>query len=215
MILHKEMKKLYLNKYQYKVVLVLDAAWLFRGNNLERAKEQIFEIREAKSPSPYIKIFDTDLVLNLIDVLESIEDYTVRVERCYLSLYFTEDKHIRTIKKLMGSHVKEIYEPKIPLSEGTVVSSLPYDYKVHVKLNHSADYSAFVEWAADNSKLRLPSSSKLALIHETWYNMVYFYVSGEKQLTLARLHLGSGIRDRKSTRLNSSHTDISRMPSSA
>ena len=93
MILHKEMKRLYLNKYQYRMVLVLDSAWIFRGKNLNLARERALYFQEYGHPT--YRILDVLPVLSLIDVLESIEDFTVRVERCYLSLYFTKQEDVK------------------------------------------------------------------------------------------------------------------------
>lgn len=192
MILHKEMKKLYLNKYQYKAVLVLDAAWLFRGKNLEIAKEKVisFEL----GPFEYRKIADKNMVLDLIQHLTEIEDFTVRVERCYLSLYFTHLNDLTTIQNKFSTYVKEVYTPKLPLIENTIVSSLPYEYKVHINVNRNIDYSGFINWATDNKNIRIPKSTVKSLSRMYLFSpSVYFYINGDKQLTLARMHLGSGI----------------------
>ena len=61
------------------------------------------------------------------------------------------------------------------------------------------------EWSPEQIAGRLEREQGVAISHE-W---IYQYIYADKRAG------GELYRDRKSTRLNSSHTDISRMPSSA
>lgn len=188
MIRHKEMKKLYRGKYQHKVVLVLKGAFLFRNRSLD----SLAEIAEGNLDSYN---GDFRVISELANTLQKIENFTVRVERCYLSIYLTCKEHVDWISQVGGSHVKEIYDPPVNLVEGSIVSRLPYDYKVNIKVDPTIDYEGFLVWANSNSNIRLPGSTSYSLkVNSKMYPHVYFYVTGEKHLTLAKMHLGSGIK---------------------
>ena len=203
MILHKETKKLYLNKYQHKIVLVLPGARLLRGTNLNRSYDRILYYRKnTLDPNNFAQYhrptIDYDLLLNIVDMLRDVDDFSIRVERCYLSIYLKEPKYIEWFKKIAGNYVKEIYSPKTALTEGTIVSSLLYDYKVYIYVDRNTDYEGFINWATDNKNLRVPKSTMSALRHRNYICLgsltVYFYITGDKNLTMAKMHLGTGIK---------------------
>jgi len=192
------MKKLYLGKYQHKIMLVVQGAHYLRGGNLDNSVDRIISSRDdydyygtknrATRPQDY------ELLLNIIDTLRGIEDFTVRVEKCYLSIYVNKPNHIGWLKKVGGNAVREIHFPKVELTVGSVVSTLPYDYKVHAQINRNTDYEGFINWAQDNTNLRVPPRSLRTLQHMNYSQHIYFYVTGEKNLTMAKIHLGAGVK---------------------
>lgn len=192
------MKKLYQNKYQYRIVLVLSGAYMFRGNNLDKTEKDTLYFNDTDDISDYRKDINLNSILPLIGVLRIIEDYALRVEGCYLSIYVSSEIHVKWIEELDNIKIKEIYSPKTELIAGTIVSTLPYDFKVHIRVSKDTDYGGFVKWAKNNKKLRVTDSAMAALEHQpyqyAYYYNVYFYIIGEKNLTAARIHLGSAIK---------------------
>jgi hypothetical protein len=67
-----------------------------------------------------------------------------------------------------------------------------YDFKVTLGKTIK-EYSAFIEWAETNKKLKLTKSCKSALNSNRSWGGTHFYVTGEKNLLLAKMHLGGSI----------------------
>lgn len=203
MIQYKETKKLYQGKYQYRIVLVCQSVHVFRGNNLDNTfiklsnlnpyedqSNLLFGARYSKSLQPT----EVDYLFNVYDILRSLSDYNLRVENPWLSIYTNNYDDILKLKNLDQNRVKYIYRPTIDLQKNEVVSSLPYDYKVYVRHNQN-DYSAFVEWANQFDTIRLTNSCTEVLTNnQRWAIESYFYVRGEKTLTMSQLHLGEIIK---------------------
>lgn len=186
-IQYKTLKKLYLGKYQHKIVLVCRGAHLFRGGNLDKIEHRI-EV----SASDYIS--DKAYLYELIDYLKSINDYTIRIEGSLLSIYTIDESHIRKIKKLNSIYVREIHNVDRHLNPNEIISTLPYDYKVHL-VNKGQPNKTFLEWAQDNANIRVTKSTQFFLSNPSrWPLDGYFYIKGENNLTMAKLYLGNLIK---------------------
>lgn len=192
MIFYKEMKKLYRNRYRNRIVLKLEGAHLFRGGHLNQIRTKIYDYT-ANPELYFFKITDTTVLLNIVDDLEPLDDFAVRIEGCWLSIYVNDDQFISHLINNYKDHIKTVYTPPVSLTQGTIVSTLPYDYKVHIRVKNTIDYSGFLEWAKNNDKLRITNSTKDAMKYLDYYATTYFYITGDSSLTLARLHLGASI----------------------
>lgn len=192
MILYKNLKKLYQGKYQYKIVLVFRGAHCFRGNDPLRVLNQINYYTSHLDPN-FRAVNQRELLYlhNLYICLQTLTNYTVRVENPFLSIYSTNEYDIDAIKNICIDNVKEIYNLPIPTAEGEVISTLPYDYKVHVRILKNIEYSGFLSWATDNKNIRIPKSTVNDMTSNYPYQPRYFYVSGDKNLTMAKMYLTS------------------------
>jgi hypothetical protein len=98
-MLSKKTTKLFFGKYVYKVAVRLPVASKFRGNNLKRISEELESLKEQFANNKLTRmqmgswsrssftIEDVFLGMNLVDVLETLSSYTLRVEGSTLGLY--------------------------------------------------------------------------------------------------------------------------------
>lgn len=201
---YKETKKLYHGKYQYKIVLICPGVSAFRGNNLDQTFVKLSNLSIhpntdtlyshrlyssiVRQQSEIVYLFD------LYDCFTKMIDYTVRVESPWLSVYSNNEDDIESLKSINENRVKVIYRPLISLNKGEIVSSLPYDYKVTIK-SQRENQDSFVDWAKQFDTIRLTYTCADILTNgRVWPIESYFYVRGEKTLTMAKLHLGGLIQ---------------------
>lgn len=183
-MLYKETTKLFHRKYQYRIVLVCTGVGIFRGNNLDLiwAKLQNYEAND-----------DRTYLHKLYKCLESFSsEYALRVETPWLSIYTNNTELLQELRDIDLQKVKYIYRPTVPIIDGEIVSTLPYDYKVTIVKQKQVDYSTFINWANASENFRLTNSCKQ---ETSRYHSIpsYFYVKGEKNLTMAKIHLGNSI----------------------
>lgn len=185
--------------YQYKVVLVCAGAGYFRNNNLDYALDRLNEVDPASIANQWyygIKTqADLDYGFKLHKALSKIENYTIRVESPWLSFYSNSHKDVNTISKLDKSKVKYICVPPSvgSLDKNTVVMpKIDHDFKVTLAKT-TQSHTSFVEWAEGNSKVKLTKRCIKDLNKDKSWGGAYFYITGDKNLMLAKLHLGSCI----------------------
>ena len=93
------------------------------------------------------------------------------------------------------SRVKYVSLPpdNTTLVENTIIMpKIDYDYRVTLgKTNH--ENSAFIEWAEANPKLKLTKGCKTELQRNQSWGGRHFYVTGDNNLLLTRMHLGGSI----------------------
>lgn len=199
---YKETTKLYQGKYQHRIVLVCYGAGMFRGGNLNTIFKRLSEVEVGPPsyswqtyppPVPVRNQADLNYLFDVYSCLSRMEDFTVRVENPWLSIYTNDEKDIRALRLIDSTRVKAIYQPAAQLEEGVCVSSLPYDFKVFVKPN-DAGHDSFIEWAESNDNIKLTKSVVHSLKGFRRSNQSYFYVSGDKNLTMARIYLGGLVK---------------------
>ena len=200
MIQYKETKKLYQGKYQHRIVLIGAGVHVFRGGNLDGAFKKLSALTvQSSDPNFYYSNAvktqdDLNYLFDVYSTFSRMTDFTVRVETPWLSVYTNDEADIISLKLINKNRVKAIYKPKINLSDGEVVSTLPYDYKVSIKAKQDTQH-AFIEWAKQFDTIRLPNSCVDILTNgRNWHVESYFYVKGDKTLTMAQLHLGGVIK---------------------
>jgi hypothetical protein len=201
-MLFKTTTKLFKGQYQYKVVLVCPGASYFRyddlDNTLEKLKTASIDLGKTGFTwkHSYIKSReDLDYAFKLQSILSKMTDIDVRVESPWLSVYSNNRKQIIQLANVEKDRVKYICEPSanVTLTEGTIIMpKMNYDYRITLgKTTH--ENSAFVEWAENNPKLKLTKSAKIDLLRDRTWGGKHFYLTGDNNLLLARMHLGSSI----------------------
>jgi len=81
----------------------------------------------------------------------------------------------------------------LTLESGVVIlPKVPFDYKVTLGKT-SQEHSAFITWAESNSKVKITKSCKKELSKPQSWGGTYFYITGNNNLLLAKMHLGGSI----------------------
>ena len=188
-----------MGKYQYKIVLVCAGAAWFRNSDLSYASKKLSEVDlNATTPTWYYGIKtqeDLNYTTAVRNALAKFENYSLRVEAIWLSFYSNSLKDIHELANISKSRVKYICQPEEykKLEKNTVVMpKIPFDFKVTLSKTTS-NHISFIEWAQNNSKLKLTKTCIRDLSKENSWGGSYFYVNGDKNLLVAKMHLGGCI----------------------
>ncbi len=179
----KTTTKLFFNKYAYKIVVLTKDSYRFRKTN----EEGKYKINDNKKRVTYND--------RLMTFLNSLQDYEIRVESPYVSVYSNTKKDIDFIASIDSSNVKYTCEPSknSNLTQGVVIlPKINFEFKVTLGSTNQS-YDAFVQWAENNPKVKLTKSCKIDLCRKGSWGGVYFYITGDKNLLMARMHLGGVI----------------------
>jgi hypothetical protein len=197
-MLTKITNRLFNNKYQYKVVLVCGGASYFRDKDFDQIRQRLalFKFEEHYYKNAGIKNQEElDWTLKLLSCLQNMKDYNVRVEQPFISIYTNTKKDVDRLIKLELGKVKYISIPpsNSTLVENTIISSkIDFDYRITLGKT-TREHSAFVDWASSNKKLRLTKSCIKELHKNRSWGGTYFYITGDNNLLMARMHLGEAI----------------------
>ncbi len=203
-MLQKLTKSLFMNRYQYKIVLVSPIAGCFREKDLDSVLSKIKSQKEAfkqgrlprlrhRNPSS-----EDDFVygLALQKLFKKCPDYTLRIETPFISFYTNNKKEVDAIIKLNESCVKYVCSPpeSQELRPGVLVlPKVPYDYRVTLGKT-TERHDAFLAWADNtNNKIKVTKSCRRMLERDRSWGGTYFYVKGENMLLMAKMHLGGSI----------------------
>lgn len=207
-MLYKTTSRLFKGTYQYKIVLVCAGSSLFRSNDMASVLEELnkitfenIETTNARSPyyaarKPWISTReDLDYAFKLQKAVSKMQDIDIRVESPWISIYTNVKANIDRLIKLDNTKVKYISLPpaNVPLDKETIIMpKMSYDFRVTVgKTTHN--HISFVDWAESNKKLKLTKSCKKDLSKDKSYGGTHFYVTGDNNLLLAKMHLGGCI----------------------
>ncbi len=191
----KATTKLFHNKYKYKIVLVSKVAKWFRGNNLAHVK---LLANHALVQQGKISKSDLDFAIRILTVLGNMDDYTLRVENPFLNIYTNTDDNVLKLSKLDVNRVKFVCLPapnteSLLNEDSVIVKKLDFDYKVTMGRTNNS-FESFVNWAKDNSNIKISKKAIKELSRDYSFGGYYFYVKGEKNLTLVKVFLGSNIQ---------------------
>jgi hypothetical protein len=196
---HKTTNKLFWGKYQYKLVVVCPGSSWFRGGNWLDALEQLKKIdfsNDKHLRSCRVKTQeDLDYAFKLLPVLSKLTDIEVRVETPWVTIYTNTKSNIDKLSKLDTEKVKYICEPpaNITLDAKTIIlPKVNYDFKITMGKT-MGEHTTFVVWAENNSKIKLTKTCKRELSRNFSWGGTYFYVTGENNLLMAKMHLGGSI----------------------
>ena len=199
-MIYKETRSLFLGTYQYKVVLICPAATLLRGGDIEGANEQIKDWKWGDKgvwlwQSRLQKPEDLEFCKSLFADLKKIQDFVVRIESPSVNLYTNNEKDVKFLEKKYKDRIKYISKPsnESQLVEGTIVMpKMDFDFKITVGATKQ-EYTSFVSWAETNPKVKLTKSCIRDLSKTRSWGGTHFYITGENNLLLAKMHLGSTI----------------------
>lgn len=195
----KDTVSLFSNKYKYKIVIICPVASWYRGNQLDNVRDKLSKLSLTNKSPPWNKIKtqdDVDFCYKLYDTISKLSDYDIRVEQPFINFYTNIESNIEKLANLNPDRIKYISLPNKnnpELADKTVlVKRLNFDYKVHIGKTRR-DNRNFIEWALTNDKIRLTGRSKKDLSRSQSWGGSYFYVRGEKTLTMVKLFLADEI----------------------
>lgn len=197
---YKETRSLFLGTYQYKVVLVCPVASLLRGADFDGAIRALELWRPGdrntwnwqsriKTPDDY------DFSKSLAKDLKKLKDFEIRIEQPQVNIYTNNEKDVAFLEKKYIDNIKYISKPPKAgtLEEGIIVMpKMDFDYKITMGATRQ-EYTAFVDWAENNAKVKLTNSCVRDLSKSRSWGGTHFYITGDNNLLMAKMHLGSTI----------------------
>ncbi|CAB4125970.1 hypothetical protein UFOVP181_268 [uncultured Caudovirales phage] len=197
MIQYKTTKCLFKGTYQYKIVLVCAGAQWFRSGDMDATLVSLNALVTSDKRSGYAYSIktqeDLDYAFSLQKQLKKLQAIEVRVESPWVTVYANNRADIDSLAKLDPNNVKYISIPDNTLEKDTIVMP-KMDYEFRITLGKTTrEHSAFVDWAEGNSKIKLTKSCKKDLCKDRSWGGTHFYITGEKNLLVARMHLGGSI----------------------
>jgi hypothetical protein len=187
-------------------VVIFSGASLFRSRNLDQVLESLKSIvidttskntpttsRSTWQPQHVRTQEDLDYGFQLLNLISSMKDCDIRVESPWLSIYTSSKKDVDRIIALGSDRVKYVSLPSIKLDENIIVlPKINYDYRVTLGKT-IRENTAFVDWASSNKNLKLTKSCTKDLVQPRSWGGTYFYITGENNLLMAKMHLGGAI----------------------
>jgi hypothetical protein len=197
MIRCKETKRLFMDKYGYKAVLIVPGAQWFRSKNFDLVEERLKDINiNIKNTTTRIRTpEDLTYSKKVCAALRSITDYEIRVETPFISVYTNNLSDIDKLCDIDSDRVKYISKPPASgINKNTVIMEREgWDYKITLGRTRQS-YQNFVEWAENGKDLvKLTGGSKKALLKDGHWGGSHFYIKNEKALIMARVFLSEGI----------------------
>lgn len=200
-MLYKTTTRLFRSKYQYKVVLICAGSQWFRSGDLETTLEYLKRIKIGETAQPYqsrtaIKTQEElDFAFKLHNLLSKMTDIDVRVESPWISIYTNNKKYIDSITKLDKSKIKYICVPpdNSSLEANTILMpKMNYDFRITLGKT-TQEHESFIAWAESSKNVKLTKSSKRDLSKAKSWGGTHFYVTGDNNLLLVKMHLGGSI----------------------
>lgn len=198
MISQKVTKRLFNGTYQYKIVLICAGASLFRSGDMTATLDQLKRIDVNKYQDQWSRSIKTreelEYCFELQAQLKKLKNIDVRVESPWISVYSNSKADIDAIAKVNENNVKYISAPSSStLENGTILlPKINFEFKVTLGKTTS-EHSAFIGWAESNDKVKLTKTCKRDLTKDRSWGGTYFYITGDKNLLLAKMHLGGSI----------------------
>jgi hypothetical protein len=208
-MLYKVTNRLFRGIYQYKIVLVVPAANAFRSGDMQQTLKDLRSINlinllNSKSTTPSWQLGwkanvktqdDLDFCFKLQKIVSSLKDFDIRVESPCVSIYTNNKQDIDKISKTDPDRVKYISKPpdNASLESGVVIlPKIDFEYKITLGKTIQ-EHTAFIEWAQANKKVKLTNSCVRDLSRDRSWGGTYFYITGDKNVLMAKMHLGSSI----------------------
>ena len=197
---YKETRSLFLGTYQYKIVLICPVANLMRGGDFDGALKALNGWNGADKNSwtwqSRIKsVDDLECCKLLVKDLKKLKDFDIRIEQPSVNIYTNSVKDVDFLAKKYTDTIKYISKPAVgaELEEDTIfMPKMDFDFKITLGATRQ-EYTAFVDWASVNAKVKLTKSCIRDLNKNRSWGGTHFYITGNNNLLLAKMHLGSSI----------------------
>jgi hypothetical protein len=202
---YKLTKKLFYGTYQYKIVLVCAGAGLFRSNDMDAVLESLQRAGPLLADDDKFSFSrnrntirtkeDLDYAFKLHYELSHLTDFDLRIESPWVNVYTNSKTAVTTLSQIDESKVKYISEPPVDslLETNTIIlPKVNFEYRVTVGRT-TQDCTAFIAWADNNAKLKLTKSCRTALSKSRSWGGSYFYITGDNNLLMTKMHLGGCI----------------------
>ena len=187
--------------------MVVPGAGFFRNSNIDSITSNLDKIKTGEAnKSSFISnqllwrhgiktIEDLNYAYKLRDQLGKMTDFDIRVESPFVSIYTNIEKDITSLSNINEENVKYISKPpdSSSLISGTIIMpKIDFEYRVTMGKT-TQEHSAFVDWATTNKKVKLTKSCSRDLLKSRSWGGTYFYITGDNNLLMAKMHLGSSI----------------------
>jgi hypothetical protein len=176
-------------------VLVCSGASLFRNGDLTSAFELLTSAKLGKNRTHIKTSEDLDYALAIHSKLSNMSDMEIRVESPWLTVYSNSKSDIQALVKIGKSKVKYVCEPAKDTSlvpNTILMPKMKYDYRITLGKT-SQPNPAFIDWASTSKKCKLTKSCIRDLGKPRSWGGTHFYITGENNLLLAKMHLGGSI----------------------
>lgn len=205
---HKQTKKLFYDKFVYKVSVWTSLAENFRGNDISATTSYIQKVYDDmihrneterswgnRWNTKTITLKQVQREIAFCHLLSSLDAYHVRVEGSVLSVYTNDDSFLDTASELYKEPyaLREMWSPandkikEFLLANPKKIIRPEYSHKYKVTVNSIPDVESFKQWAEKLPKLKVMPKNNYVIGG-------YFYVADEKTLSLCRIFLGDKIR---------------------
>lgn len=171
----------------------------FRSGDLDSALAQLKKITLGKTDfysSRSIKTQeDLDYCFKLQAQLKKLQDIEVRVEAPWITVYTNTKSNVDALIKVDPDNVKYVSSPAKATSldaDTIVMPKMNYDFRVTLGKT-TQEHTAFVTWAEANSKVKLTKSCARDLSKNRSWGGTHFYITGDNNLLMAKMHLGGAI----------------------
>lgn len=197
-MLYKTTTRLFKGIYQYKIVLVVPGAPHFRQGDMDKTMDALSRIDLGIQQIYRYSIKtqdDLNYARNLALHLSKMPNIDVRVESPWISIYTNNEADTENLANIDLEKVKYISKPPANqnLVSGTIIlPKMDYDYRVTLGKTIT-DHLGFVSWAEKSDKLRLTKSCIKDLSKQRSWGGTHFYVTGDNNLLMAKMHLGGCI----------------------
>ena len=205
----KTTKKLFRGLYQYKLVITCAGASWFRGGDMDSVLDELkkvtipTDVSKTSSTTPYFPSWragiktqdDLNYAFKLQSHLKKLADIEVRVESPWISVYTNSKSHVDSIIKLDKDKIKYISIPpeNTALAQDTIIMpKVGFEFRITLGKTIQ-NHSAFIGWAESNKKLKLTKACKRELSRDRSWGGTHFYLSGDNNLLMAKMHLGGSI----------------------
>jgi len=200
-----ETNKLFYNKYAYRLTICNSLAICFRGKNLSFARQVLdklqhqYEDKESLTFRIGIRLKPVSVThfkdaKRLLKVFTEMEDYKLRVERNYISVYANDPDWINTVKDCIytSDSLTSLHKPgkgfEHLLDGSTILVDTDNGFQYRVTLGNKTGSPEFAAWADNNPKLvKLGRVLRRECKNSGWVSGCYFYARDEKTLHLINL----------------------------
>lgn len=168
---------------------------MFRHGDMSHTLELLKTVALPTTKYGFKSTMDLDYALRVQSTLDKMQDIAIRVESPWISVYTNNIADVDALTSIDVDRVKYVSAPPTlqHLKQDTLIlPKVPFEFRVTLG-KCTQNHQAFIDWAEVNPKVRLTKGCKKDLSKDRSWGGTYFYVSGNNNLLLAKMHLGGSI----------------------